>query len=230
MPPKRTLLGDSYGRWTVIGGPEVRARTKRGKAIWSWFCRCECGTERWVDSTNLCYRTSLSKSCGCLHRERASAASYKHGGTVNGPNGRRMGRLMRTWANMITRCENPARPFYYRYGGRGITVCPEWHDFAVFQAWAWANGYAQDLTIDRIDNDSGYEPANCRWTTQQVQMNNTCRSRRIEAFGEIKTVAEWSRDPRCSIRAQALYDRLVKLAWEPERAISTPRQRTGVGS
>ena len=75
-------------------------------------------------------------------------------------------RLYNIWRGMKTRCHNPNDKDYPHYGGKGITVCSEWaDDFACFQRWALKNGYERHLTIDRIDNDSGYLPSNCEWIT-----------------------------------------------------------------
>lgn len=84
--------------------------------------------------------------------------------------------------------------FYNRYGGRGITLCKEWrNDRNAFKKWALENGYANDLTIDRIDNNKGYSPENCRWVTQKVNSNNRSSCHFVTAFGETHSLAEWSR-------------------------------------
>ena len=83
-------------------------------------------------------------------------------------------KLYQTWSDMKQRCNNKKNAFYYRYGGRGIRVCEEWLTFEPFMEWALANGYREDLTIDRIDNDGNYCPDNCKWSTQREQsMNKT---------------------------------------------------------
>lgn len=103
-------------------------------------------------------------------------------------------RLHRVWDNMKTRCYNPANKYYHRYGGRGITVCDEWREsFTAFKKWALSNGYANNLTLDRIDNNKGYFPDNCRWATQSQQMNNTSTTRFITIDGETKSLNEWSK-------------------------------------
>ena len=103
-------------------------------------------------------------------------------------------RLYGIWKGMKSRCNNPARKSYADYGGRGITVCDEWaQSFEKFRDWALANGYRDDLTLDRKENDGPYSPENCRWATQAEQSNNTRRNHIVEAFGESHTLAEWGK-------------------------------------
>lgn len=96
-------------------------------------------------------------------------------------------------SNMIQRCYNPSSTFYHRYGERGIKVCDEWrHSRRAFKEWAKANGYADNLTIDRIDNDGDYSPQNCRWVTMEVNCNNRASCHFVTAFGETHSLKEWS--------------------------------------
>lgn len=113
--------------------------------------------------------------------------NYKHGGKGT--------RLYGIWKKMRDRCYSPNNPKYYRYGGRGIVICDEWSDFAVFREWALSNGYSDELSIDRIDNDGNYEPTNCRWATAKEQANN--RGQRVDAQivtwnGETRSIKEWA--------------------------------------
>ena len=101
-------------------------------------------------------------------------------------------RIYTIWLNMRTRCNNPKCENYFRYDGRGIKVCKEWDSFDEFEKWAYENGYDDSLTIDRIDNDKGYSPDNCRWVTQKQQANNRKSSVYVEHNGERHTYAEWA--------------------------------------
>lgn len=99
--------------------------------------------------------------------------------------------LYNVWTTMLHRCENPKRDKFKDYGGRGITVCEEWHDPNKFIDWAEANGYESGLQLDRIDNDGPYAPNNCRWVTPSQNCRNTRRSKHLTLLGITRTVAEW---------------------------------------
>ena len=140
------LSGQTFGRWTVLG---YAGRSR-------WNVRCDCGVEVTLLGHNL--RRGSTRSCGCLQ--------FRHGegkGT----------RLYNIWIGMRGRCLSPTIACKDDYGGRGIGICAEWSDYAVFRDWALANGYRDDLTIDRYpDVDGWYELGNCRWATRKQQSNN----------------------------------------------------------
>jgi hypothetical protein len=120
---------------------------------------------------------------------------------------------------MITRCENPNLEKFKRdYQDRGISVCQDWHDYIVFRDWALTNGYAENLTIDRIDNNNGYSPDNCRWATAKVQGNNKRNNRNFTFNNETKTVSQWA--DATGIKYSTLYYRLIIKGWNVERAVS----------
>lgn len=153
----KDLTGKKFGRLTVV----KRAENKGNRRM--WLCECECGNIKIIPAKGLLSGKSLS--CGCYQREQTSKANIEHGMTGK--------RLYRIWKGMKSRCYCPNKPDYHRYGALGVEVCEEWRDdFTAFEKWALANGYREDLTIDRIDFKGNYEPNNCRWTTQRVQARN----------------------------------------------------------
>lgn len=131
-------------------------------------------------------------------------------------------KLYHCWNGMIRRCSEPNHIAWHNYGGRGIYVCDEWKDLDEFMKWALGSGYERGLQIDRIDNESGYFPSNCRWVSLRDNRNNTRTNVLANGFGETKTIAEWSRDARCTVSYDTLYERIQCLNWSTEKALSTP--------
>lgn len=181
------LTGQRFGRLTVIGMADTDTRKTY------WICQCDCGKIKQVRSDGLI--CGNVKSCGCLKAERDkinlnqseakkrfAERGFKVGGT----------RLYQIWQGMKKRCYNPNDARYYRYGGRGIVVCDEWeNNYIAFYNWAMSNGYSDDLTIDRINNDENYTPDNCRWATNKEQCNNRSTNINITIGNSTKTLAEW---------------------------------------
>lgn len=131
-------------------------------------------------------------------------------------------RLRSRWVNMLSRCEDADYPQYRDYGGKGVIVCREWHDFDEFCLWCDENNIEPHLQIDRINNDGPYSPDNCRLVTRKQNARNKSTNRIIFAFGETKCMAEWAEDSRCAVTYQNLARR-IGLDWQPEEAISTPK-------
>ena len=125
-------------------------------------------------------------------------------------------RLYRIWKAMRCRCRNPHFKEYYRYGGRGISICEEWDDYAVFQNWAYANGYKDNLTIDRINNDGDYCSENCRWITLKEQQKTRSTCRMIEYKGRTQNMTAWANE--FGIKVHTLKCRLNR-GWSVERAL-----------
>lgn len=103
-------------------------------------------------------------------------------------------KLRRMWHNMNNRCTNENRVDYKYYGGKGVKVCEEWSEFNVFMEWGIANGFKENLTIDRIDSNGDYEPSNCRFVTIDEQQRNKSNNVNLTYQGKTQTLSEWSRE------------------------------------
>lgn len=126
-------------------------------------------------------------------------------------------RLYDVWRQMHRRCYSPGCKDYPAWGGRGISVCDQWHDVRAFCEWAEASGYRHGVTIERIDNNGNYEPSNCRWIPNERQASNTRRVTYIEAFGQRRRIDDWA-DITC-INYRTIKMRL-RLGWPPEDALT----------
>lgn len=196
------LAGQRFGRLLVV----QREGTQCGSA--TWLCRCDCGKETVVNGHNL--RRGLIVSCGC---KRATVPPFK-------THGKSKTRLHRIWRGMKQRCFNPNLTAYKNYGGRGITVCDEWlgeDGFQHFYDWAMANGYDEDLEIDRRDNDGDYEPSNCQWASRERQANNRRTNATLTLNNETHTIAEWTKITGIS---KAAIEGRLKRGWSVERTLT----------
>ena len=174
-----TIIGQKNNYLTIEG--EDRDKTGRKYVI----VRCDCGNTKRIQYGH--WKSGKIKSCGCMRLRLLSQAApkadliYSH-------------RLHTIWTNMKQRCYNENADNYAAYGGRGIKVCEEWKDdYRAFYEWAMSNGYADDLTIDRVDVDGNYEPGNCRWADDRTQRLNTRRGKKYiwTIDGETKHVLDW---------------------------------------
>lgn len=148
-PYRIDLTGQQFGDWSVVGFSHKVA------AYSYWECRCKCGTTKSVIASSL--RSGKSQSCGCW--KKGTGRHHGHGTPIYG-----------VWAQMVQRCTNPNSAHFRNYGARGVTVCPEWRDFANF--YNDMGDRPPGMTLDRVDNNAGYSKQNCRWATYSEQVRN----------------------------------------------------------
>ena len=161
---RENLVEKTFGRLSVL---RLNHIGKWGEGF--WVCLCKCGNTVVVKGPSL--KSGNTRSCGCLisdtmkSKTGEKSSTYKHG--------MRRSRIYRIWCGMLARCENKNATHFRYYGGRGIKVCKTWHCSTTFIKWAMANGYRDDLTIDRINNDGDYGPGNCRWITLKENVSRS---------------------------------------------------------
>ena len=207
MGKYKDLTGQKFGRLTCVKD----AGRARSKSV-LWLCNCDCGEEVTVVSASLI--SGNTKSCGCVSSELTAKRNTTHGLSM-GENGKET-RLYGVWKAMKQRCVNPSSPDYGNYGGRGITVCGEWMDYKNFHDWAETSGYKIGLTIERVDRNGNYEPANCEWIPSEAQAKNRSNNHIISWRGKKKTLTDWSK--ALGIDASLLRYRLK--AWGVDRAFT----------
>lgn len=184
MPNFKDLTGQRFHRLTVVG---ISKKVQSGKRMrYYWKCKCDCGNEKEVRTD--CLTSGYVQSCGCLKLEQDKINLIKfHRHKLSNTH------IWYTYYGMLSRCYNEKDKRYERYGGRGITICKEWREsFDAFVDWALKNGYEAGLQIDRIDNNSNYEPLNCRWVTAKGNSRNRSSNVMIEYEGELITLIELS--------------------------------------
>lgn len=209
------LTGMQFERLTVI-----KRAPNRGKRVY-WLCQCSCENKTIKEVDGVSLKTGHTKSCGCLKREVDNAKIKKYNKDIGcEEHNMSQSRLYNIWSGMIKRCYNENSERYNDYGGRGINVCDEWHkSFIAFKDWALSNGYSDNLTLDREDNEKGYYPNNCRWTTVEKQNNNSRHNRLITMDGVTRNLAEWCRV--LDLDYHIVRGRLAK-GWDVERALKQP--------
>lgn len=214
MSRKNDLVGCKYGRLTVErdGGRDPKKNIR-------WLCVCVCGGAILASASDL--KRGKVASCGCLRKELVANKTRTHGLSKT--------RTYRIWSNMITRCTNERRRTWSRYGGRGVHVDPRWFDYTNFLC---DMGEAPSgLSLDRINNDGGYEKANCRWATRAQQASNTSRTVKFALFGTTITQSEAakkyniSRHTLCAWRKAGMTDKQIeeKLLWRQHRKDESKR-------
>ena len=177
-----------------------------------WLCSCDCGGSSVVAAFRI--KQNRTRSCGCLARERSSKRMKTHGMSKH--------RLFPIWDGMMGRCYRKHNQAYYRYGGRGISVCERWHDVSKFIADN-EDSYQDGLSLDRIDNDGAYSPENTRWVNNVEQSRNRRTNVFLTYQGKTQTLFEWADE--VGIRPRTLWRRIRQSGWSVERALTTPVKR-----
>ncbi len=202
---KKDITGQKFGKLTAL---KPVGLNKHNQVL--WLCQCECGNTTTVITSNLL--KGKTKSCGCFAIETRKFLHKKHGLCHT--------RLNAIYRKMKGRCYCKTNPRYSSYGGRGITVCDEWlTDFMNFYNWAIQNGYTDELTIERIDNNGNYEPSNCKWATYKEQGRNTRHCHYVDYKGQKKALSEWCEI--LNLNYPKILQRLNKLKWTPKKAFET---------
>lgn len=175
-----------------------------GKFRTMWHCVCECGTKRIVGGN--CLLRGQTKSCGCLHSETVSRRRFKHG-MVRTP-------TFKSWSEMRNRCNNPNFKQFKDWGGRGITICPEWDTFLRF--FSDMGERPSGTSLDRKDNSKGYSKENCQWSDKKTQNRNKRNNRVLTIDEESMCISAWS--DRSGVMASTIIYRL-NCGWETRSAV-----------
>lgn len=202
----KDITGLVYGMLTVLGYAPPKLQTTDLKPIPHWWCKCECGVVKPVQSHAL--KAGKVKSCGC-----GSGYEPTHGMTNT--------KEFRAWSSMKERCLNAKHKYYYRYGGRGVTICARWiNSFENFLEDVGPSPKGvHRASLDRVDNNGNYEPGNCRWTDTVTQCRNRSSNRLLTYNGQTKCLSEWgiiSGKGENAIRSRLL------MGWSIDRAMETP--------
>lgn len=206
------LTGLVFNRLTVI---MRHGKTRSGDSVWQ--CRCICGAVSHAARGDLTKRNG-TQSCGCLARELSSIRERTHG--------LKNTREYRIWHGMKTRCFNKNSKDYHRYGGRGIAVCEKWaNSFENFLADI-GKCPSPSHQIDRIDNNRGYSPDNCRWATCRENNNNRTTTHFIEVNGRRQSLESWAAElgiNSCTIRKR------IEAGW-PDSRLLEPTHYCGMAT
>lgn len=193
----KNIINEKFGKLTVIKFSHT-INGKRGM----WLCKCDCGKEKIIRRDGLTSGHNTSCGCSILNNKKKYPLEYS------------------VWQALRKRCNNKNNPHYANYGGRGINVCKEWDNFQTFLKDIGPRPSAKH-SIDRIDNNKGYSPDNCRWATSFEQASNKRDNRYITINGETKILAEWLRIKHVSKRGFMLR---VKRGHSEEEALTLPHK------
>lgn len=193
MAAKTDITGQRFGKLVALN----RAPPKNGQNFWAFAC--DCGRQKSIRRSHV--TAGRTTNCGC------GSPSLRHGMAHT--------RVWQTWKSMKQRCNNPNTVAFHRYGGRGISYCSEWESFEPFLQWATSAGYADNLELDRIDNDGNYTPENCQFISHRENSQKTGSVRMIQVGGLMVPVAEAAR--RHGIEVSTLKTRL-RRGWSMEDA------------
>lgn len=200
----KDLTGQKFEKLLVIS----QEPSKNGRAM--WLCLCDCG--KYITVMGKLLINGHTKSCGCL--------KYSLKGLSDS-------RLYRIWRGIKSRCYNEHHDAYYRYGGRGIIVCDDWkNSFQSFYNWAIANKYDSNLTIDRIDNNKGYSPNNCRWVDKTTQQRNRRGNLYYTINGVTKCLKEWCQVH--NLNYATVHKRVSKYNWSIGEALELKERTTKI--
>ena len=213
MSKKIDLTGHKYGRLLVIGEAEPFYGSGRKRRM--WLTQCDCGNTLVVRGENL--RQGNTTSCGCVKKIRIKESNSTHRMSKT--------RIWNIWNTMKERCNNPNSINYKNYGGRGIKICESWYEFTIFYNWAISNGYKDNLTIDRINNDGDYCPENCRWVTPLTQSRNKRNNIFLTLDNQTHCLGEWAEI--IGLPYGTLMTRYLK-GWPVADILSRKKFKTGV--
>ena len=176
------MIGKRFGRLLV----EKNIGRRQGNTHIFFECICDCGNIHTASKGNLL--SGKTNSCGCMANEILIARNTTHGQYSGG----KQSPIIRIFQCMYMRCYCESHEFFNLYGGRGIAICDEWlHDRKAFVDWSFSNGFKDGLSIDRINNNKGYSPNNCRFVSQKRQTRNTRVSVMLTIKGETKHICDW---------------------------------------
>ena len=211
---RNDLTGQRFGKLVVLDVGKYTRRERPGKTTIHrryWLCQCDCGNEAEVQTGSL--TSGNTRTCGCSSADRLDGFRRTHGlsGTYRYE--------YNAWSHMRHRCHNPLDIEYKNYGGRGIVVCERWRDdFPTFLADMGPR--PKNTTLDRMNNDAGYTPENCRWISLRENLRNMRKTRFLTFEGRTQSFMAWVEE--LGIKYITLYTRIYQRHWDIERALSTP--------